>query len=190
MFVFRFPRWLWPLLLLAAGAAAADPLEILRSMADMRHLDLVEAEQAEVVDHLVGLGAIQKTGGAWRLEHSERLSGTLYSRTWQVVDGYTSREVADTLLQAMDVGEPLYRCEARSCGPGAQWANRIFNQRILYGRADMQRYQVFAIDADDAAYRLVVYDSARTTDRQYLHVELLRLAEDQPQDALGSVLEN
>lgn len=187
--IIRTLHWLCRLLPFMAAAVMAEPLEVLRSMEDMRHLVPVEVVESEVVDHLVGLGPIQKSGGAWRLERSERLSGTLYSYTWQVIDGYTSREVADALVAAMPVAEALYRCEARSCGSGAQWANRIFSQRILYGRADMQRYQVFAIE-EGAGYRLVVYDSARTADRHYLHVELLRLAESQPQDPLESALEN
>jgi len=45
------------------------------------------------------------------------------------------------------------------------------------GREDLQRYRVYALQADDAEYRLVLYSSARTADRQYLHVDLLRIAD-------------
>jgi hypothetical protein len=54
-----------------------------------------------------------------------------------------------------------------------QWANRVFRQRVLYGREDLQRYRVYALEEAGAQYRLVVYSAARTADRQYLHVDLL-----------------
>ena len=66
----------------------------------------------------------------------------------------------------------LFTCNGRACGHGSQWANRIFGQRVLYGREDMQRYRVYALERE-VSYRMVVYSSSRTADRQYLHVELL-----------------
>ena len=70
--------------------------------------------------------------------------------------------------------ELLFECQGRACGQGAQWANRVFGQRILYGREDLQQYQVYGLSGVPA-YRLVIYSAARTADRQYLHVELLQV---------------
>jgi len=61
----------------------------------------------------------------------------------------------------------------RACGQGVQWANRVFHQPVLYGREELQRYRVYAIGADPLNL-LVIYASARTADRQYLHAETLR----------------
>jgi hypothetical protein len=59
----------------------------------------------------------------------------------------------------------------------------VFRQRVLYGREDLQRYRVYTMTQDEARYRLVVYSAARTADRQYLHVDLLRISgEAQPAD--------
>ncbi|MDZ7781545.1 MAG: DUF4892 domain-containing protein [Halioglobus sp.] len=179
-------RWAWILLLaplcLVAFASAesrkpGDPANLLRELDQYPHSVQVDHVEKQVVDHEIGLGAIQKYRGAWNFDESERLSGELTSYTWQIVDGFTSIEVMQELLdlvaEELD-SSLLYKCEGRACGHPAQWANRVFGQRVLYGRQDWQRYQVFKLEGEPA-YRLVVYAAARTSDRQYLHVALLRV---------------
>lgn len=142
--------------------------------------ELVDHETSEVIGHVIGLGAIQKVRGQWRLEHQARLSGNLVRYTWRIVDGYSSAELFEEIaeeLPAYDSVEVLFRCEGRSCGRSVQWANRIFGQRVLYGTEESQRYRVTAFrTADGADYRLILYASARTADRHYLHAELLRVS--------------
>jgi len=134
-----------------------------------------------VIDHVIGLGAIQKVRGQWRLEEQSRLSGRLTGYTWRIVDGYSSAELFDEIaeeLPSYEAVKVLFRCEARACGRSVQWANRVFGQRVLYGTEASQRYQVTAFrTAGGASYRLVLYASARTSDRHYLHAELLRIAQ-------------
>ncbi len=169
----------WPLsiaALLWIQVAFAAPEQVLQNLDAYPHLQQAAADQRDVRDYEVGLGAMQKVRGVWRLKHSERLSGQLQTYTWQVIDGFSSREVADELTAAIDDKELLFACEGRDCGSGAQWANRVFRQRILYGREDLQRYQVYRL-GENGEYRLLVYAAARTADRQYLHVELLRIAD-------------
>lgn len=158
-------------------AASAAPEALLQTHNDYPHARQIAFSQREVIDHEIGLGAMQKVRGKWQLKHSERLSGTLTSYTWQIVDGFTSAEVMDELLGSLLEEEgviELFTCDGRACGQGVQWANRVFHQRVLYGREDMQHYRVYALQGEPD-YRLVVYSAARTADRQYLHVELLRI---------------
>jgi hypothetical protein len=120
---------------------------------------------------------MQKISGAWRFKRSERFSGTLTRYTWQIVDGFTSIEVMDVLLAEVKNREGaklLFSCDARDCGQGVQWANRVFQQPVLYGQDGMQRYRVLSLGADPRSL-LIVYASARTADRQYLHAEVLVL---------------
>jgi hypothetical protein len=164
-------------LLLAAqfSSAASDPEALLIKLDAYPHAQRISYSKTEVIDHEIGLGAMQKIRGDWRFKDSERLSGTLVSYTWQIVDGYTSAQVMEKLLDEVQQGETaslLFSCEGRECGNGAEWANRVFNERVLYGRADMQRYAVYTIKGDPE-YRLVTYSSARTEDRQYLRADLL-----------------
>ncbi len=178
-------RWLALTLLAVATAvigqdaeqAPVAPAEVglLQALDEYPHAERVSFSDDEVLDHEVGLGAIKKVRGVWQFRDSERLSGRLVRYTWQIVDGFSSREVMQELvegLQEFETAELLFACEGRACGKGAQWANRVFRQRILYGREDLQAYSVYRLGetGDD---RLVIYAAARTADRQYLHVELL-----------------
>jgi hypothetical protein len=167
--------------LLAPSPALAqvDGAALLQRLADYPHVTRVDHSVAEVSDHEVGLGAMQKVRGVWRFKESERLSGELTRSTWQVIDGFTSQEVLENLQAELEAGEGvtlLYSCAGRACGHAAQWANRVFRQRLLYGRQDLQQYRVYATEGE-AAGRVVIYASARTADRQYLQVDVLLTAE-------------
>lgn len=164
---------------LTCPVRAESPELLLEQLNDYPHAILVESDTSEVIDHEVGLGSIKKVRGVWQFRDSERLTGTLLAYTWQIVDGFTSQEVMEELVEKLQEKEGtqlLFSCEGRACGHGAQWANRVFGQRVLYGRQDLQRYRVYALQ-ENGGYRLVLYSAARTADRQYLHVELLRVAD-------------
>jgi len=168
-------------LLIAFGttrAAAIDVEALLDKLNNYPHARQISYSQTDVIDHEIGLGAMQKTRGEWRFKNSERLSGNLTSYTWQIVDGFTSAQLMKKLLDEVAQDEAaslLFACEGRACGNEAEWANRVFNERVLYGRADLQRYAVYGLKGDPA-YRLLAYSAARTEDRQYLRVELLQIA--------------
>ncbi len=167
------------LLLMAASgiAMATDPAQWLQQLNDYPHAVTVDESTTEVIDHEVGLGRLKKIRGVWEFRDSERLSGELTRHTWQIVDGFTSAEVMQELEAMLGVAEGselLFGCEGRACGKGVQWANRIFRQRVLYGREDLQRYRVYRF-SNESEWRVLIYASARTADRQYLHVEVLQI---------------
>lgn len=145
---------------------------LLQALDNYPHASRIETSVTNVIDHEVGLGALQKIAGAWRFKNSERLSGELTRYTWQIVDGFTSIEVMEELVARVEEtgAELFFSCDGRACGHGSQWANRVFRQRVLYGREDLQRYRVYGFGENT---RLLIYASARTSDRQYLHAELL-----------------
>jgi hypothetical protein len=168
------------LLMLLASAAlhAATPLELLQQLNEYPHANTISLVQEDVLDYEIGLGAMQKVGGAWNFKHSKRFSGALTRYTWQIVDGFTSLEVMAELVgnvKQLDGAELLFSCEGRACGQGVQWANRVFHQSVLYGREDLQQYRVYSV-GEDARSVLAIYASARTADRQYLHAEVLAIA--------------
>ena len=168
---------LWLMPGTAVLAAQDSPVLLLQQLDEFPHARQVSYSQEQVLDYELGLGAMQKVRGVWQFKDSERLSGTLTRYTWQIVDGFTSLEVMQELeseLQQREGLQTLFQCQGRACGSGAQWANRVFHQRILYGRDDMQHYAVYQLD-EGTEYRLVAFSAARTADRQYLHVELLEV---------------
>jgi len=172
-------RWIVACALACSSFSWAQlPLDLVERLEKYPHAISVSQFEGEVQDHEIGLGAIRKVSGAWRFKSSERLSGVLKRNTWQIVDGFTSVEVLAEMEAALDQAgdsELLFACEGRSCGQGVQWANRVFGERVLYGREEMQRYRVYDLKETDT-YRVLLYSSARTADRQYMHMESLRIS--------------
>jgi hypothetical protein len=161
-----------------AGAEVAVIETLLQQLDEYPHTKQIDFSELEVIDHEVGLGALQKVRGEWRFKRSERLSGSLQRHTWLIDGGFNSAEVMAKLLTSVENIEgatELFSCDGRACGRAVQWANRVFNQRVLFGREDLQRYSVFAVQGEETG-RLLVYSAERTADRQYLHVEWLRIA--------------
>lgn len=159
-------------------AVAGNPESLLRQLDESPNTRQIAFSSKEVVDHEIGLGAIQKVRGVWRFKHSERLSGTLISYTWQIGNGYRAAEVMAQLLDSVaeiEGASNLFSCDGRACGRAVEWANRVFEQRVLFGREDKQQYRVVSLEGAQAA-RLIVYSGERTADRQYLHAELFLIA--------------
>ncbi|KZX53344.1 hypothetical protein A3709_09415 [Halioglobus sp. HI00S01] len=163
------------LLLMTLQARAEPPHTLLETLDASPHMQQVSHSSDAVIEHEIGLGAMQKIRGSWRFKGSERVTGERVRYTWQVRDGFTSNEVLDGLEAQLNSEGVLFACEGRSCGQGVQWANRVFGERVLYGRDDLQRYRVYDLADADQSYRLVLFSSARTADRQYLHAELYRI---------------
>lgn len=160
-----------------AAAQAATPLELLQQLDGYPHARDIAHSQQEVLDYEVGLGAIQKISGTWQFKHSERVNGELAAYTWQIIDGFTSIEVMQELrgrVETLDGAKLLFECSGRACGRGVQWANRVFHQPLLYGREDMQRYRVYSV-GESPRRLLMIYAAARTSDRQYLHAQVLEV---------------
>lgn len=129
-------------------------------------------------NHLIPLGAMQKLRGVWAPRDSERVSGTLLTRSWRVTEGFGALEVLGALEESLAgaSAQLLFACDARACGSSSQWASRIFSQRLLYGTEASQRYRCYSLSLDGEEYRILVYTAARTASRQYLHFEQISLA--------------
>ena len=169
------------LLLASYAAADFDLRRYLEGLEQRPHVELVDAERdMGVRSHLVALGAMSKIRGVWSPRDSERQSGLLSRFTWRIYDGVPSSEVLAEVEAALPAAldpQLLFSCDARSCGSSAQWANRVFSQRVLYGTASSQQYRAYRLEQGGQRYRLLLYASARTADRQYFHAELLRIAQ-------------
>ncbi len=167
-------------------AAQSSPEALLRDFDAFPHVARVSHSVGDVIDHEIGLGAMRKVRGVWDFKASERHSGRLTRYTWQVVDGYSSSEILDELEAGLSGSRLLFSCDGRSCGQGVQWANRVFRERLLYGRDDLQRYRVYGSATEGGAdYRLLLFSSARTADRQYLHAEFLAIEPGASPDGLN-----
>ncbi len=171
------------MLCLSFASTASAPEQWLGVLDSYPHAGLIASSEKTVRDIEVGTGALQKVRGAWRFKSSARRSGKLSRLTWQIIDGYSAAEVFQSLVQEIESASaiaPLFACSGRSCGPSVQWANRVFQQRLLYGRAETQRYAVYEVEAAEASTWVVaIYAAGRTAQRQYLHIDLLKTGQHQ-----------
>jgi hypothetical protein len=159
----------------------ASPANVLREMDAFPHVARVSHDVKEVIDYEIGLGAMRKVRGAWSFKESERQSGELTRYTWQIIDGFTASEVLEKLEEKLVDSRLLFSCEGRDCGRGVQWANRVFRERLLYGKDDLQRYRVYGADAtSNQDFRVLLFSASRTADRQYLHAEFLAIEDQRP----------
>jgi hypothetical protein len=158
------------MLMLLSPLLAADPLD-----KRWRYAEVFRESGPVTVDYLLGLGAYQKIHSRWRLDHSDVIRGELTRVTWQVLEGFTAQEGYAWYRDQLPEGaEKLFECEGRACGSSAQWANRIFEERILYGHDDRQRYGVWRVEQDGETWSLVLYAVDRANRRHFIHVDRLR----------------
>jgi len=154
----------WPLL------AGAD----LPRIETWAHATEFERLGPEPADYLLGLGALQKVGGRWRHKRSESVVGELTRVTWQIDEGYTSGEAYGWLLTRLPAGaEELFACRGRSCGSSAQWADRVFRRRVLYGHDERQNYSVWRWSDGERTWFAVLYAVDRANRRHYVHLDLI-----------------
>jgi len=161
--------WL-TLLNLVLPAQAADTL-----LEPWQHASEIARSGPLDSDYLLGLGAMQKIGGRWRLKASEPLRGELTRVTWKVADGFTAEEAWEWYVARLpQMAKLVFSCQGRDCGSSAQWADRIFQEKLLYGHDERQRYGVWRLGEVGATVDVVVYAVDRANRRHYLHVDLLR----------------
>ena len=166
---------------LSPGLSQAEegPLQLFDWLERSPFAERVDQTDKQVRAHVVGLGRINKVRGSWNPEVQERVTGRLVSSTWQIRDGAGSAIIYQEVVEGIEERNDarlLFACTARGCGPSVQWANRVFGQRILYGTESSQRYSVYELGDEGSTHRVLVYASARSSDRQYLHTEIVVLA--------------
>lgn len=160
--------------LAASGVFAADSLP-LQFPKPYPHSTLAVEEGPATTTYLLGLGAMQKIGGRWRHKESQEIDGELLRLTWEISEDYTAEEAFAWMKQQfVDTAEVLFECHGRSCGSSAQWANRVFHQRLLYGHDERQQYLVTRTEQAGVTYTYVLYAIDRANRRQYMHLDRIR----------------
>ncbi|MFT5484398.1 MAG: hypothetical protein ACI9GW_003063 [Halieaceae bacterium] len=162
------------------SAGQADAVETL-GITPWDHLTVVATSEEATVDYRLGLGPLQKLRGRWQHKSSEELQGRLQGTTWVINPGYSTEDALGYLKQEIqghaELGaEILYRCSGLTCGSSAEWANTVFSQRLLYGRDVTQSYLAMRASNGEGELRIVLYAAQRSSNRQYVHLDVLSLA--------------
>lgn len=82
------------------------------------------------------------------------------------------RELGNLVLAELDT--TLFSCTGRDCGRSNVWANAIFNNALLFGPDDKQRYAAGIVSVDDRQVLIAAYLVQRGNLRKYLHLQVLR----------------
>ena len=162
---------LWFFLLLGAAHAGAQDIGEVRSFVNSQWSTAsFKSSIASVRGFPVALGKMKKINGTWQPEIFEPVTGELRRETWQV----TGRPVVDLFDETTELIATFaalrYACVSRACGNASEWASRIYQQRLLYGRDEFLRFAAF--ETSDGHW-ITVFSAARSADRQYLHIDTI-----------------
>lgn len=158
-------------LLATALAEASDFPELVHPTGAELVKEQVDATKAA---YQVVLGALEKINRQLEPEASETVIATRAARTYYLPQSRrTAKVLAHYQPQLEALGELLYQCSGRTCGSSSYWANRIFDEAILYGPEQYQHYLVLQIG--DSADYLAVYIGQRATRKIYVHITHFRL---------------
>ncbi|MEM0954533.1 MAG: DUF4892 domain-containing protein [Pseudomonadota bacterium] len=166
---------------LAAGIGAATVLLTANiTLADVplqskwRYAEPYSQSGPRTTEYLLGLGALQKIRSRWRFKDSEIVAAELEQITWQVQEGFTAEEgIAWLRARLPENASLLFECEGRACGSSAQWASRVFEERVLYGHDDRQQYSAWRLSNADETWTLVLYGIDRANRRHFIRLDRL-----------------
>ncbi|MEM7279819.1 MAG: DUF4892 domain-containing protein [Pseudomonadota bacterium] len=158
-------------LLLQVTIGSASPMIGDYELSLTQGAELVDERfESEVVSHEVVLGSLEMINRQLTPEDSTWVRGTRIGYTYFLPDARDTQVVMDDILtQLSELGELAFQCEGRGCGSSNYWANRIFDQAILYGPVRYQRYTAVKLN-DDTGY-VVVYVGMRATRKIYVKIQ-------------------
>ena len=125
------------------------------------------SEDMTVASHELMLGAMRRNNTLVTPEASRFVQGTRVSTTYFVPSEQRPDVVASYYESLLTKdGTMLFSCRGRSCGSSNDWANGVFDESILYGPDQDQRY--FIAEAGDTIR--MVYIGLRGTRKLYVNV--------------------
>lgn len=158
-------------LLGTSATALAEGLALYDGLPALTGARWQDGAQAERVDKLYPLGAVNRISGTLRFADQVHLQGERNRKSWQLTDVHSMQDAFDQARhQAMQQDlELLFWCQGRECGPSNLWANAVVGNSRLYGPDDGQAAAVLAQPATDNW--LLLYGVTRGNGRGMLHVE-------------------
>lgn len=108
-------------------------------------------------------------------ENELRLPGDLWRRTWAVESQFSLAEVTTFFKKQIENIPILFHCRALDCGSSYFWANELFSNARLVGRAQHQNYYVGVEKgaAGKANKVYVLYIIQRGTKQVMVHLDVL-----------------
>lgn len=143
--------------------------------------EIVDYREEANTNYSLVLGRMQRISGQATASASERFQGDLTRITYLIPNGFSEEEVYGFYRQQLVEGgqRELFTCQGRGCGSSNYWANEIFENRILYGPVQNQRYLATTFEtgvpgASHIGYA-ALYVVRRANQRLYAHLDMLAL---------------
>jgi len=120
--------------------------------------------------------AIRSVNGSHEAKTATLVIGDVENISYKLSRAHTAMEVFESYEEQIVAlgGEPVYQCRGRSCGPSADWANRVFFYSQLYGPDRGQFYALFKMrsPADEDRF-IVLYTVTRGNGTSYVHLQFV-----------------
>jgi hypothetical protein len=133
---------------------------------------------SEESNFLLALSAYKKVDNNWSADRSQRLSGSLERRTFELPADHNAEVGFAFFKDQIDKYNlrELFHCKARDCGTSNSWANIHFKIIQLYGMDQHQLYGAYEItNADEKPFYVVIYAVMRGNKRAYVQLDVLHL---------------
>ena len=131
--------------------------------------EAVSEQWSSASSHLLILGALEKVNHVLQPERSEVVAGRRFQETLYLPEARRTEQVFDHYRQQLlSLGELLFECDGRACGSSSYWANRVFEEAVLYGPEQYQKYAI--VRRNDGRGYLAVYVGQRATRKIYVHL--------------------
>ncbi len=150
---------------------------------------LETSTRIESSGHLVLFSPVREVNNQIRSETMARLPVSGEGRLYQVDRDSSRQKARDHYLRLLQArgAQVLFECSSIACGRSNVWANKIFGQRVLYGRDATQDYLVAgSIAADGSRWLTLVYTVTRGNLREYVWIEHLAVDNGATVPGLGS----
>lgn len=126
----------------------------------------------------LALSSYKKIDNNWVVDRSQRLSGSLERRTFELPADHNAETGFTFYKDQIDKYNlrELFHCRARDCGTSNSWANNHFKIIQLYGMDQHQLYGAYEItNADEKPFYVVIYAVLRGNKRAYVQLDVLHL---------------
>lgn len=106
------------------------------------------------------------------IDRLREVTGKRESLTWQLPSTTNLATLGGSVLAQL--GTSLFACSGRDCGRSNVWANAIFENALLFGPDDKQRYTAGIVTIDDRQVLIAAYLVQRGNLRKYLHMQVIQ----------------
>lgn len=158
-------------MMLLSMAVSVPALAAFEVHPGLKSIEVTEVTESNI--HRLITSRVKRQSGDVRPETEEFVRGVKQSETFSVSRAHDPDEIVTFYRdQFSNLGQIIFECQGRDCGPSNYWSNQVFELPRLYGPLEYQHYILAKLDSEQIDY-VVLYFSQRGTGARYMHQELI-----------------